>query len=120
MARQLVPELRAAYDAALADFDVLVMPTVPYTARQIPPADVALGDYLDVALSMVGNTAPFDVTGHPACSVPAGLVDGLPTGMTIIGKRFDDATVLRVAHTYELAVGGFPTPPVTAAAGSTA
>ncbi|MBC2640561.1 MULTISPECIES: amidase [unclassified Rhodococcus (in: high G+C Gram-positive bacteria)] len=120
MARQLVPELRAAYDAALADFDVLVMPTVPYTARQIPPADVALGDYLDVALSMVGNTAPFDVTGHPACSVPAGLVGGLPTGMMIIGKRFDDATVLRVAHTYELAVGGFPTPPVTAAVGTTA
>ncbi|QSE92220.1 amidase [Rhodococcus pseudokoreensis] len=111
MARQLVPELRAAYDAALTDYDVLVMPTVPYTAKKIPPADVALGDYLDVALSMVGNTAPFDVTGHPACSVPAGLVDGLPTGLMIVGNTFDDATVLRVAHTYEQAVGGFPTPP---------
>ena len=118
MARQLVPELRAVYDAALAYYDVLVMPTVPYTAREIPPADAGLADYLHVALSMVGNTAPFDVTGHPACSVPAGLVGGLPTGLMIVGKRFDDATVLRVAHTYEQAVGVFPTPPAAATARS--
>lgn len=110
MARQLVPELRAAYDAVLARYDVLVMPTVPYTAREIPPVDVDLAEYLHVALSMVGNTAPFDVTGHPACSVPAGLVGGLPAGLMIVGRRFDDATVLRVAHTFEQALGGFPAP----------
>ncbi|QFR01719.1 amidase [Streptomyces phaeolivaceus] len=108
MARRLVPEVRAAYDAALARYDVLVMPTVPYTAKEIPPADVSLADYLYTALSMIGNTAPFDVTGHPSCSVPTGLVDGLPAGLMITGRRFDDATVLRVAHTYEQAVGGFP------------
>ncbi|AIJ24701.1 MULTISPECIES: amidase [Amycolatopsis methanolica group] len=120
MARRLVPELRAAYDAALDEYDVLVMPTLPYTAREIPPEDVSLRDYLTTALSMVGNTAPFDVTGHPACSVPAGLVDGLPAGLMIIGKHFDDATVLRVANTYEEAVGGFPAPPVAATTGSNA
>ena len=114
MARRLVPELRAAYDAALARCDVLVMPTLPYTAREIPPADVPLDGYLDTALSMIGNTAPFDVTGHPACTVPAGLVDGLPTGLMIVGRRFDDATVLRVAHTFEQATGGFPSPPAAA------
>jgi amidase len=59
---------------------------------------------------MIANTCVTDVTGHPACSVPAGLVNGLPTGMMIIGKHFDDTTVLRVAHTFEKAVGGFPTP----------
>jgi amidase len=42
--------------------------------------------------------------------VPAGLANGLPTGMMIIGKQWDDATVLRVAHTFEQAVGGFPRP----------
>jgi amidase len=62
------------------------------------------------ALEMISNTCVHDVTGHPACSVPAGLVNGLPTGMMIIGKHFDDATVLRVAHTFEQAVGGFPSP----------
>ena len=120
MARQLVPELRAAYDAALSEHDVLVMPTLPYTATEIPPDDVSLPDYLATGLSMVGNTAPFDVTGHPACSVPAGLVNGLPAGLMIVGKKFDDATVLRVAHTYEQAVGGFPAPPVAATTGSNA
>jgi amidase len=85
MARRLVPEVRAAYDQALAGYDVLVMPTLPYTATPIPPAGVALADYLNTALSMVGNTAPFDVTGHPACTVPAGLAGGLPAGLMIIG-----------------------------------
>lgn len=118
MARNLSYELRAAYDAALGEYDVLVMPTLPYVARELPAPDVSLADYLDTALSMIGNTAPFDVTGHPACSVPAGLVDGLPAGMMIIGKRFDDAMVLRVAHAYERAVGGFPAPAGTAAAAS--
>jgi len=62
------------------------------------------------ALEMIANTCPMDVTGHPACSVPAGLVDGLPAGLMIIGRHWDDATVLRVARTFEQAVGGFPTP----------
>lgn len=116
MARNLAYELRAAYDLALASYDVLVMPTVPYVARELPPADVSLPDYLDLAMTMIGNTAPFDVTGHPACSVPAGLVNGLPVGMMIVGRRFDDATVLRVAHTFEQTVGGFPSPiPATSA-----
>jgi amidase len=120
MARRLVPEVRAAYDAALARYDVLLMPTVPYTATKIPPADVSLADYLSTALSMIGNTAPFDVTGHPACTVPTELVDGLPAGLMIIGRRFGDATVLRVAHTYEQTVGGFRKPAVDATIGSSA
>jgi amidase len=60
---------------------------------------------------MLSNTAPFDVTGHPACSVPAGLLDGLPTGLMIVGRHFADADVLRVAAAFEHAVGGFPAAP---------
>jgi amidase len=113
MARNLAYELRAAYDAALADHDVLVMPTLPMTATPIVDEDAPLDEYLARALEMIGNTAPFDVTGHPATSVPAGLVGGLPAGLMIIGRRFDDATCLRVANALEQAVGGFPTPPST-------
>ncbi|PXW25774.1 UNVERIFIED_CONTAM: amidase [Williamsia faeni] len=109
MARNLALELRKAYDQALAEYDVLVMPTVPYTARKFLPEGAPLADFLNVALGMVGNCAPFDVSGHPACSVPTELVDGRPAGLMIIGKRFDDSTVLRVANTYEQARGGFPT-----------
>ena len=43
--------------------------------------------------------------------VPAGLADGLPVGMMIVGKRFDDAACLRVAHAFERLSGGFPAPP---------
>ena len=58
MARNLSYELRDAYDAALVEYDVLVMPTLPYVARELPSPDVSLADYLDTALSMIGNTAP--------------------------------------------------------------
>ncbi len=120
MAQNLALEIGAAYDSVLSEFDVLVMPTLPYTARAIPDQDCDLATYLDTALSMLANTAPFDVTGHPACSVPVELVDGLPAGMMIVGRQFDDATVLRVAHTYEQARGGFPAPPALIGTGRTA
>ena len=80
MARNLAGELRHAYDDALAAHDVLVMPTLPLTATVIPGPDASREEYLARALEMIANTAPFDVTGHPATSVPAGLVDGLPAG----------------------------------------
>lgn len=96
-----------AYDDALSRFDVLVMPTTPLVATPIPESDAPRDEYLARALEMMANTAGLDVSGHPACSVPAGLVDGLPTGMMIVGRHFDDATVLRVAHAYEEATGGF-------------
>ncbi len=110
-ARNLVPAARAAYDAALDRYDVLVMPTLPYVANELPEPGIDRATYLTKALGMVVNAAPLDVTGHPALSVPAGLVDGLPVGMMIIGKRFDDATVLRAGHAFEKIQGGFPTPP---------
>lgn len=113
-ARNLVPRLRAAYDDVLSRFDVIVMPTTPLLATPIPAADAPRDEYLARALEMMANTAGFDVSGHPACSVPAGLVDGLPTGMMIVGRHFDDATVLRVAHSFEKAVGGFPSAKVSA------
>ena len=118
MAQNLAYELRRAYDDVLADHDVLVMPTLPLTATTLVPDDAPREEYIARALEMIANTAPFDVTGHPATSVPAGLVDGLPAGLMIVGRHFDDATCLRVAHAYEQAVGGFPTPSVTAGVGS--
>jgi amidase len=59
------------------------------------------------------NTCPFDVTGHPATSVPAGLHDGLPVGLMIVGRHLADSLCLRVARAYENAVGGFPIPPTS-------
>ncbi len=115
MAQNLAPKLAAAYDAALAEVDVLVMPTLPMRATVRPGEGARPPEILGRALEMLANTSPFDVTGHPACSVPAPLADGLPVGMMLVGRQFEDATVLRAAHAYEQAVGGFPAPAAAAA-----
>jgi amidase len=111
MARNLVPQVRAGYDEALAQFDVLVMPTLPITATTLVEPDAPREESIARALEMIVNTAPLDVSGHPATSVPAGLANGMPVGMMIIGKHFDDATCLRIAQTFESLSGGFPAPP---------
>jgi hypothetical protein len=56
-------------------------------------------------LVVVQLTAPFNVTGHPAISIPCGFVDGLPVGLMLVGNRFDDGAVLRVADAFEQTVG---------------
>jgi len=111
MARNLALDLAAAYDAALADVDVLVMPTLPVVAFDMPSGDVSPQEVVAVSFGLIPNTCPFDVTGHPATSVPAGLSDGLPVGLMIVGRHLADAACLRVARGYEAAVGGFPAPP---------
>ena len=110
MARNLAYEARQGYDDALDRFDVLALPTLPITATEIPGDDAPVADRVARALEMIANTAPMDVTGHPATSVPAGLVDGLPSSVMFVGKRFDDATCLRVANAVEQLDGGFPMP----------
>lgn len=100
-AQNLKRALRQAYDAVLADHDVIAMPTIPFRATEIPAPDCSREEYVEVALNMVGNTCPFDVSGHPAITVPCGMVDGLPVGLMLVGKRYDEATVLRAAAAFE-------------------
>jgi amidase len=100
-AQNLARKITAAYDHALSDFDLLLMPTLPVKATPLPPADAPLALYLQRAFEMIGNTAPFDVTGHPAMSVPCGLGDGLPIGAMLIGKHFDEATIYAAAAAFE-------------------
>lgn len=100
-AQNLVRELRAAYDRVLEDVDVLVMPTTPMKALKIPEPDPSEEEVMANALPMIGNTAPFDATGHPSMSVPAGMSGGLPVGMMLTGRLGEDDVVLRAAHAYE-------------------
>jgi len=100
-AQNMRPRLRDAYDAVLADYDVLVMPTTPFRATLIPPSDCAIEDKVAFAMQMIGNTSQFGATGHPAISVPCGVVDDLPIGMQIVGHHLDEHTVLRVAEEVE-------------------
>jgi amidase len=96
-AQNLRRTLRAKYDEALARYDVLVMPTTPMTALKIPPADATLIEQLHASWSMLNNTCPFDITGHPSISVPCGEFDNKPVGLMVTGRHFDELSVFRVA-----------------------
>jgi amidase len=93
--------LRNAYDVVLKDHDLMVMPTIPFPATRIPPADAPREVYVDAALNMQQNTCPFDVSGHPAFTIPCAKVDGLPVGMMLVGKHFDETTLIRAAKAFE-------------------
>ena len=95
--------LKAAYDSVLAEHDLLLMPTLPLKATKIPEKGAPREEVIARAFEMLPNTAPFDITHHPAMSIPCGLGDGLPIGMMLIGKAFDEATIYRAAHAFEQA-----------------
>src|SRR5216683_2927521 len=100
-AQNLASILTKAYNDALQTVDLLVMPTLPMKATRIPPADSPREERVARALEMIANTCPFDVTGHPAMTIPCGLSSGLPVGMMLVGKKWNEATVLRAAHAFE-------------------
>jgi amidase len=50
---------------------------------------------------MLGNTAPFDMTGHPSISVPCAKSNGLPVGLMLTGKHFDEMALFRIADAFE-------------------
>ena len=60
-----------------------------------------LSELITHGWNMLGNTAPFDLTGHPSISIPCAKSNGLPVGLMLTGRYFDDATVLAVAHAFE-------------------
>lgn len=100
-AQNLRRALRQAYDDVLERYDLLVMPTTPMKAQLLPPANCSREDNLARALEMINNTCPFDASGHPAMSVPCGMIDELPVGMMLIGRKFEEATVLRASDAFE-------------------
>lgn len=93
--------LRAAYDTVLARYDLLLMPTVPMKAPPLPARNASATEFVTRALEMNANTAPFDVTGHPALSLPCGQVEGLPIGLMLVGAFHGEAMVYRAAHAFE-------------------
>jgi amidase len=94
-------------DSALDDYDVLVMPTTDHYPHEYKPPTTVSEDVL-YGWTMVSNGGVFDITGHPSLSMPAAEADGLPVGVMVTGRRFDDASLLSFARTYEKAYGWLP------------
>ena len=104
-----------AFDAeAGPGVDAVAMPTTPAPAFR-------LGEHLQDPLAMyLGDvfTVSANLTGLPAVSVPAGLTAaGLPVGLQLVGRAFDEATLLRLAHAHERATDGYRPPPNVPAGG---
>ncbi len=89
--------IKQDFERAFKDADVLIAPTMPYPAFK-------LGEKIDDPLSLYladVDTVPINLAGVPSISVPCGFSQGLPIGMQVIGKHFDEATILRTAYTFE-------------------
>ncbi|MDA4848701.1 amidase [Hoeflea poritis] len=100
-AQNLVRKLKSAYERVLNEYDLLLMPTVPLQAPELPPHDTDATTFVTRALEMNANTAPFNVTGLPALSIPCAMRNDLPVGMMMIGKDFSEATLYRAAAAFE-------------------
>ena len=96
-AQQVRTLIKQDFDQAFEKYDIIVGPTAPTVAF---PIGAQVGDPLTMYLNDI-CTIPVSLAGVPAISVPCGLADGMPVGLQIIGKPFDEATVLRAAHAYE-------------------
>lgn len=98
-AQQVRTLIKQDYDKVFEDYDVIVGPTAPTAAFKI-------GQNINDPLTMYANdilTIPINLAGVPAISIPCGYHEGLPLGLQIIGKHFDEETIYRTAYAYEQA-----------------
>lgn len=100
-AQNIRRRVRAAYDAALAAHDLLLLPTAPMKATRIPKPGASPQEITRRSWEATRNTCPFNVTGHPAISLPCGMEDGRPIGLMLVGRHYDEATIYRAAAAFE-------------------
>ena len=93
----------AGFDEVMKTVDILAVPTLPVTAPRIDEDEVPVGrNRENVRLALLRLVRPINLTGLPAISVPCGFSsERLPIGLQLIGRRRDEATVLRAAWAYE-------------------
>lgn len=105
-AQNLREELTQAYDDVFESYDLIALPTKGTTAPKID-TNIRYKEAVEknietiIDFSMNTNTGQFNVTGHPAVSIPCGIVDGLPVGLQLVGEKFRDDVVLNAAYAFE-------------------
>jgi Asp-tRNA(Asn)/Glu-tRNA(Gln) amidotransferase A subunit family amidase len=109
---QEIALIRQAYGDLLERYDLVALPTVPITAKPFNVRSIPWGkEERNVVDLHLVNTWMFNVTGHPAISLPCGLTsEGLPVGLELVGRHFMEEALLRTAALFEDAIGGFPRP----------
>jgi aspartyl-tRNA(Asn)/glutamyl-tRNA(Gln) amidotransferase subunit A len=93
----------AAFERAIAEVDVLASPTMPVLPPRIGEDTVELpgGERIPYRLTVIPYNSPWSLVGAPVASVPVGFVEGLPVGLSLVGRRLAEGTVLRAAHAFQ-------------------
>lgn len=101
-AQQARRQIKQEFASALTDVDVIITPTLPVTPPKLGSATADLnGEQVDLIDNFIRYTGPSNLTGLPTLSVPAGLKDGMPVGLQVIGRAFDEQTLLQVGRMVE-------------------
>ncbi len=104
-------ELGSQMRQFMEKFDALLLPTMPITAFEAGRLQPGDPDHKGKWVNWTPLTYPFNLTQQPAASVPCGIAaNGMPVGLQIVGRMFEDRKVLRISAAVELAVGGFEPP----------
>ncbi len=93
--------LRRDYEIKFKDYDLILMPTLPMVATEIPKHDAKAQEIVSKSLEMAVNTPAADLTGHPSISIPCGHHNGLPIGLMLTGRFFEESKLLAAAYAFE-------------------
>jgi len=109
------PLLMERFASSMKDHDVMATPTTTISAPTIGQISAEIdGKQVDVYTALNRLTLPFSFVGFPAISIPAGLAAGLPVGVQLVAKPFEEARLLRLADAFEGKYGPYPEPPFAA------
>ena len=107
-AHKMRKEIRTAFLKAMTDYDALLVPTTIIPAPMLDQTTVFINekDTIEVYQALSRVTTVFDITGFPAMNVPAGFIveekkNKLPIGVQLVGKAFDEETLLSISHVYD-------------------
>ncbi|XP_071961362.1 amidase-like [Antedon mediterranea] len=100
-AQNIARHLTADFEKTFEKFDVIAMPTLSFLPPKLPSSDLSIKEYITEALFDNRNVHTFNATGHPALSINASFIDDLPVGMMLVGKKFEENKLLKVAYAFE-------------------
>jgi amidase len=99
--QNLARKVKDIFDKVFGTYDAIVMPTMVFTAPELPKKVCGFDEYFLRSSSNDVNNAIFNVTGHPALTLPIGEIEGLPIGMMIVSKYFGEKMIYRIANFVE-------------------
>ena len=105
------PSFMEKFSQAMGRFDFLALPCTGVPAPPLDRPSVSIrGRPVDIRSALIRPSIPFNYIGCPVVSIPSGLVGGLPVGVQLVGRLFDEAGLLRLVRSYEERFGPFPVP----------